>query len=95
MSTSVLLASAHLKGPYVDFAGLSPLIALLGGAVIVETLFSIYGAGHYMLDAINTRDYPVVQAGVMLATGLFVALNMLADVAYAVIDPRVASRPAG
>ena len=68
---------------------------LLGGAVIVETLFSIYGVGHYMLDAISQRDYPVVEAGVMLATTLFVALNMLADIAYAVIDPRVVSGSTG
>jgi|ERR1700730_6249637 len=65
---------------------------LLGGAVIVELLFSIPGLGRYMLDAISNRDYPVVQAGVLLASFVFVLLNTAADLAYAWLDPRIGSR---
>ncbi len=65
---------------------------LLGGAVVAEVLFSIPGVGLYVFNALNNRDYGVVQAGVMLAAVIFVAINMLADVAYALIDPRVGNR---
>jgi peptide/nickel transport system permease protein len=62
---------------------------LLGGAVIVENLFSLPGLGQTALLAINQRDYPVVQSVVLVAAAAFIAINMLADVAYGVIDPRV------
>jgi peptide/nickel transport system permease protein len=65
---------------------------LLGGAVIVETLFSVPGVGLFIVNAIRNRDYAVVEAGVLLAAAFFVALNMLADVIYAVVDPRIGSR---
>jgi peptide/nickel transport system permease protein len=65
---------------------------LLGGAVIIELLFSIPGLGRYMLDAISNRDYPVVQAGVLLASFVFVAINTFADLAYAWLDPRIGAR---
>jgi peptide/nickel transport system permease protein len=66
--------------------------SLLGGAVIVELLFSVPGLGQYMLNALNARDYPIVQAGVLLAAFVFVAINTLADLAYVALDPRVRSR---
>ncbi len=62
---------------------------LLGGAVIAEVLFSVPGVGYYLYSALEGRDYAVVQAGVLLAAVVFVALNMLADLAYALIDPRI------
>lgn len=62
---------------------------LLGGAVIAEILFSIPGVGYYIFSSLEGRDYAVVQAGVLLAALVFVTLNMLADVAYALIDPRI------
>lgn len=62
---------------------------LLGGAVIAEILFSVPGVGYYIYSSLEGRDYAVVQAGVLLASFAFVSLNMLADVAYALIDPRV------
>ncbi len=67
---------------------------LLGGAVIIELLFSLPGLGRYMLDGITHRDYPIVQAGVLLAAFVFIALNTLADLAYALIDPRIRVRRA-
>lgn len=62
---------------------------LMGGAVVVEVLFSIPGVGLYIFNGLMNRDYAIVQTGVLLAAVVFVTVNMLADVAYAVIDPRV------
>jgi peptide/nickel transport system permease protein len=64
---------------------------LLGGAVIVEVLFSIPGIGLYTFTGLLNRDYSIVQAGVLLAAAVFVIINMLADFAYALIDPRIGS----
>jgi len=63
---------------------------LLGGSVIVEQLFGIPGFGNYVLSAVQHRDYAVVQAGALIAASIFVVINMLADVSYAWIDPRIA-----
>jgi len=62
---------------------------LLGGAVVVEVLFSIPGVGFYTFSGLQNRDYAIVQAGVLLAAVVFVAIGMLADIAYALLDPRV------
>lgn len=62
---------------------------LMGGAVVVEVLFSIPGVGLYIFNGLMNRDYAIVQTGVLLAAVVFVAVNMLADAAYAAIDPRV------
>jgi peptide/nickel transport system permease protein len=62
---------------------------LLGGAVIAEVLFSMPGVGYYVYSALEGRDHAVVQAGVLLAAAVFIGLNLLADLAYAVIDPRI------
>lgn len=68
---------------------------LLGGALIAEVLFSIPGVGLYVYNALENRDYAVVQAGVLMAAVIFVVINMLADIAYAAIDPRIGSRLEG
>ncbi|HZH27400.1 MAG TPA: ABC transporter permease [Azospirillaceae bacterium] len=69
--------------------------SLLGGAVVAEVLFSIPGVGLYVFNALGNRDFGVVQAGVLMAAAIFVTINMLADIAYAVIDPRIGSRIGG
>jgi peptide/nickel transport system permease protein len=62
---------------------------LMGGAIVVETLFSLPGLGQAALDAVKNRDYAIIQ-GVVLAGGTaFIALNMLADASYSLLDPRV------
>ena len=63
---------------------------LLGGAVIVEVLFSIPGVGLYTYNALNNRDYGVVQAGVMISAVVFILINTAVDMLYAFLDPRVA-----
>lgn len=62
---------------------------LFSGAVITETIFSWPGVGRLVVSAIQTRDYPVVQGTVLLLTSGIVFLNILVDIAYGVIDPRI------
>lgn len=74
--------------PIVTLAGMQ-IGYLLGGAVIVEQLFSIPGLGQYILEGINHRDYPVVQGGVLFVALVFVLVNLLVDIIYTWIDPRI------
>ncbi len=62
---------------------------LLGGAVVVEEVFSVPGVGRLLLNAINQRDYAVVQGGVLVIATLFVATNTLVDLLYGYFDPRI------
>jgi peptide/nickel transport system permease protein len=62
---------------------------LLGGVVVVETVFSYPGIGRLLFAAINQRDIPLVQAGVILLAGIFVLLNLVVDLVYVRLDPRV------
>jgi peptide/nickel transport system permease protein len=62
---------------------------MLGGAVVVEVVFTVNGVGRLIVEGILYRDYPVVQAGVLLLALNFVVVNLLADIAYGFIDPRV------
>jgi peptide/nickel transport system permease protein len=64
---------------------------LLSGAVVVEVLFSIPGIGLYAYNGLGNRDFAIVQAGVLLAAGVFVTINMAADLLYVVIDPRLSA----
>ncbi len=62
---------------------------LLGGAVVIETVYALPGAGRLIVTGILRRDYPVIQGGLMATAVVFVALNLLVDVLYAYLDPRV------
>src|SRR5699024_5087949 len=62
---------------------------LLGGAILTETIFSWPGVGRYIFDAINYRDYPVIQSGILVIAFIFVIINLLVDLLYAYIDPRI------
>jgi ABC-type dipeptide/oligopeptide/nickel transport system permease component len=77
--------------PIVTIVGLE-LGNLLSGAVITETIFSWPGIGRLGVQAIYDRDYPVVEAIVILTAAAFVGLNLLVDVLYAALDPRVTYR---
>jgi peptide/nickel transport system permease protein len=65
---------------------------LIGGLVVTETVFNLNGVGRFMVDAIAHRDIPVVQALVLLTALVFVVINLLVDVLYAWLDPRVSYR---
>jgi len=62
---------------------------LLGGAVITETIFAWPGVGRLVVQAIETKDYPLIQTAVMLLAVLFVVLNLLVDLTYTYLDPRI------
>ena len=62
---------------------------LISGSVVVETLFSIPGIGQLLTQAVLNRDYPMVQGGLLITTGLLVLVNIAVDVCYALLDPRV------
>jgi peptide/nickel transport system permease protein len=77
--------------PAVTMLGLQ-LGALLGGAVVTETIFSRPGLGRLAVDAILNRDFPLVQGTVLFAACVYVMVNLIVDVSYAVIDPRIRYR---
>jgi peptide/nickel transport system permease protein len=74
--------------PVITILGVQ-FASLLGGAVIIEAVYSWPGVGSLMLDGISNRDYGVVQAGLLLLVLLFILINLLVDLTYAVIDPRI------
>ncbi len=74
--------------PIVTLLGLE-VAALLGGAVITETIFAWPGLGQLTVQAIQARDFPVVQAIVIFAAVIYIGVNLMTDLLYAVIDPRV------
>jgi peptide/nickel transport system permease protein len=63
--------------------------ALMGGAVITEQVFNIPGVGRMLIQAVARRDYPVVQGVVMIVAGLYVLINLVVDVLYGYLDPRL------
>lgn len=74
--------------PLVTVVGLQ-VATLIGGAVIVETVFAWPGVGRLLIDAVRNRDYPVIQAATAVIALVFVLLNMFVDVLYSLLDPRV------
>ena len=81
----------HALLPIVTMIGTS-FSYMLGGSIIVETIFSWPGLGRYVIESINMRDYPVIQGYVVFAAILFVAIHMLVDFIYLLIDPRLKVR---
>ncbi len=63
---------------------------LLAGAVYIENVFSWPGIGQMLVDAILKRDFPLVQGGVLLVATVYVVVNLLTDLLYAMLDPRIA-----
>lgn len=62
---------------------------LIGGAAVVEIIFGLPGVGYTLLNAISNRDYPVIQDATMLIAAVFVTVNMLVDLLYGLLDPRI------
>ncbi len=86
----ILLKHAMRNGliPVVTILG-SQLGFLLGGTVILETIFSLPGLGRFTYEAVLERDYPVIQGAVMFFALKFIILNLVIDLSYGVIDPRI------
>ncbi|HSK24327.1 MAG TPA: ABC transporter permease [Egicoccus sp.] len=74
--------------PIITVTGLQ-LGTLLGGIIVVEIVFSWPGIGRLALDAVQTRDYPVLQGAVLLVAAVFLLLNLVVDLLYARLDPRI------
>jgi peptide/nickel transport system permease protein len=74
--------------PIITIVGLQ-LGGLLGGAILTETIFGLPGMGTIMVQSIYARDYPVLQAGVVIIAMIFVTVNLLVDISYAYLDPRI------
>jgi peptide/nickel transport system permease protein len=81
-------ALANIAIPTLTVIGVNAGI-LIGGAVIVESVFSIPGVGRLVIGAIQRRDLPVIQGGLLLLACVMVLINLLVDILYAVFDPRV------
>jgi peptide/nickel transport system permease protein len=75
--------------PFVTASGLQ-IAALLGGLVVTEQVFQLPGVGRLIVESIEQRDFTVVQGAVLTVTAIVVIINVLVDVLYAVIDPRIA-----
>ena len=63
--------------------------SLLGGALISEVIFSIPGLGQYTLQALNTRDYPVIQSSILILSTMFAIVILIVDIIFALVDPRI------
>ena len=74
--------------PTVTIAGLQ-LVALLGGTVVIETIFAWPGIGLAIYESIQTRDFPLLQAGILMLSVITVSVNLLVDILYRVLNPRV------
>jgi peptide/nickel transport system permease protein len=74
--------------PIVTIIGVG-LTLLIGGVVITESVFAIPGIGRLTVDAILRRDYPIIQAVILLSSGVYVLVNLLIDLVYTVLDPRI------
>ena len=74
--------------PVLTFSGLT-LAGLLNGSVVVEVVFAWPGIGRLMLQGIQTRDFPIVQATVLTAGALYIVTALMVDILYAYVNPRI------
>lgn len=77
--------------PIITIIGIQ-FATLLGGTVIIETIFGLPGIGRYIYESISTRDYPVVQGVTLVMATIFVLISLFVDIAYAFMDPRLRHR---
>ena len=89
----VVHALKNASIPIVTLLGLQ-FAQLLGGAVVTETIFAWPGIGRLVVEAIFNRDFPVVQGVVLVVSLIFVAVNVLVDLSYAALDPRIRTEAA-
>ena len=87
---SVLLKHALKNAgvPIITVIGIGVAL-LIGGVVITETVFNIPGIGRLVVDAISKRDYPIIQGVILIFSGVYVLVNLLVDMSYTLLDPRI------
>jgi glutathione transport system permease protein len=91
LKESVVIPKHALRNsliPVVTIAGLQ-FGFLLGGSVVVETVFSFPGMGRLLIDSISFRDYPVIQAELLLFSVEFILVNLIVDILYSVLNPKI------
>ncbi|MGE0749063.1 MAG: ABC transporter permease [Variibacter sp.] len=91
VATQSMLLKHALKNagvPIVTVIGIGVAL-LIGGVVITETVFNIPGVGRLVVDAIQKRDYPVIQGVILIFSGVYVLVNLLVDLTYTLLDPRI------
>ncbi|AOV95567.1 dipeptide ABC transporter permease DppB [Edwardsiella hoshinae] len=88
MRVIVVHALRNALLPVVTVIGLQ-VGTLLAGAILTETIFSWPGLGRWLIDGLQRRDYPVVQGGVLLVASMIILVNLLVDVLYGVVNPRI------
>ena len=91
VATRPMLLKHALKNagvPIVTVIGIGVAL-LIGGVVITETVFNIPGVGRLVVDAISKRDYPIIQGVILLFSGAYVVVNLMVDLAYTFLDPRI------
>lgn len=91
LSSNVVLIRHALKNaavPIVTIIGIG-IALLIGGVVITESVFNIPGLGRLTVDAILRRDYPIIQGMILLFAGVYVLINLLIDLSYTFLDPRI------
>jgi peptide/nickel transport system permease protein len=91
VATRPMLLKHALKNagvPIITVIGIGVAL-LIGGVVITETVFNIPGIGRLVVDAISQRDYPVIQGVTLLFSGVYVVVNLVVDLTYTLLDPRI------
>jgi len=91
VATGPMLFKHALKSagvPIVTVIGIG-IALLIGGVVITETVFNLPGIGRLVVDAISKRDYPIIQGVILLFSGVYVIINLLVDLSYTLLDPRI------
>ena len=81
-------ALANAAVPIVTIIGIGVAL-LISGVVVTETVFAIPGLGRLTVDAILRRDYPIIQGVILIFSGTYVLINLIVDLSYAVLDPRI------
>jgi peptide/nickel transport system permease protein len=91
MRESVILVKHALPNALIPIVtvGSIQLALLLSGAVVIETVFAIQGVGRLLVDAVISRDYPLLQASILLISAVFVLTNLVTDILYAFINPQI------
>ncbi len=91
------LAEGHVLFRHALRNAMIPILTVIGtgfalmisGVVVTESVFNIPGLGRLIVDAVLARDYPVIQGMILLTSGVYVVINLLIDLSYAISDPRI------
>lgn len=91
LSSSVVIIRHALKNasvPIVTIIGVG-IALLIGGVVVTESVFNISGLGRLVVDSVLARDYPVIQGIILMFSGIYLLINLLVDISYTFLDPRI------